>query len=88
MGLPGWEDAATCLVKPSVILLPCVRNLFSAHVEKGSLKGDTPLVWDVSRRRALRFGQVSLCKSGGLLFCSLNMPFVPAGSHCKGPGHR
>lgn len=28
MGLPGWEDAATRLVKPSVILLPRVANLF------------------------------------------------------------
>lgn len=38
MGLPGWEDAATCLVKPSVILLPCVGNLFSAHVAKASFR--------------------------------------------------
>lgn len=61
MGLPGWEDAATSLVKPSMILLPCVGNLFSAHVAKASFKGETP-VWDVSRRRALRFGQLCLCK--------------------------
>lgn len=79
MGLPGWEDAATYLVKPSMILLPCVGNLFSARVAKASFEGETPSVWDVSRRRALRFG---------LPFCSLNMPFVAAGSHRKGPGHR